>query len=51
MKNFFQEEGNVVIVTLAILSLVGIITAITTGNNPLKDNIYNLLHSIPTPEE
>lgn len=51
MKKIVQEQGTVILVVLSVISLIGIIVSITAGDNPLKENIYNLLHSIPSPEE
>lgn len=51
MKKIVQEQGTVILVVLSVISLIGIIVSITAGDIPLKENIYNLLHSIPSPED
>lgn len=51
MKKIVQEQGTVILVVLSVISLIGIIVSITASDNPLKENIYELLHSIPSPED
>ena len=50
MRKIVQEQGTAILLVLSVLSLIGIIVSITAGDNPVKENVYSILHSIPMPE-